>query len=131
MPDPRVAVFLHSGDYDRVHQGAAIAAAASSAGRPVEVFFFWWALRRLVDGGLAKVDLDPDLSHRFETRGYPTAATLLQAARDTGHCRVFACSASMEMLGLRPPELEPLVDSILGWNGILARTEGVTDRFYL
>jgi hypothetical protein len=37
----------------------------------------------------------------------------------------------MEMLGLRPPQLEPLVDSIVGWSGILERTEGISDRFYL
>jgi peroxiredoxin family protein len=133
MSEKRVAVFLHSGDYDRIHQGAAIAAAAAAGARPVEVFFFWWALRRLVDGGLGTPELpgEPDLAHRFETRGYPTAEALLTAARATGVCRVFACSASMEMLGLRPPQLEPLVDSILGWSGILDRTQGISDRFYL
>jgi peroxiredoxin family protein len=133
MSENRVAVFLHSGDYDRVHQGVAIAAAATAGGRACEIFFFWWALRRLVDGGLARPEFaaEPDLAHRFETRGYPTAAALLTAARETGRCRVFACSASMEMLGFRPTELEPLVDSILGWSGILARTEGIVDRFYL
>ncbi len=103
--DKRVAGFLHSGDYDRLHQGAAGAAAAASGARPVEVF--------------------------VETRGYPTAEALRTAARATGLCKVFACSASMEMLGVRPDRLEPLVDSILGWSGILARTEGVTARFYL
>ncbi len=133
MSENRVAVFLHSGDYDRVHQGVAIAAAAASGGRPVELFFFWWALQRLVNGGLSRPEFaqDPDLAHRFETHGYPTATALLAAARETGRCRVFACSASMEMLGLRPPQLEPLVDTIVGWSAILARTEGVSDRFYL
>ena len=133
MSENRVAVFLHSGDYDRVHQGAAIAAAAAAGGRPVEVFFFWWALRRLVNGGLATPEFadEAELSHRFEARSYPTAAALLASARATGHCRVFACSASMEMLGLRPTQLEPLVDTILGWSGILERTQGIADRFYL
>jgi hypothetical protein len=37
----------------------------------------------------------------------------------------------MEMLGFRPTQLEPLVDTILGWSAILARTEGVSGRFYL
>ncbi len=143
MPEPRVAIFLHSGDYDRLHQGAAIAAAAAAAERPVDVFFFWWALRQLVAGGLSQPSFDArrfggepsdavaDLEHRFEDRGFPTAAALLAAAREGGRCRLFACTASMELLGLRPPQVEPLVDSLLGWQGILARTEGVVDRFYL
>jgi peroxiredoxin family protein len=141
-PKNRLLVFLHSGDYDRVHQGAAIAAAGVAAGRPVEVYFFWWALERLAAGRLGRpafaqaVDEPGEsraeaLAQRFEQRGYPTAATLLESARRSGNCRVFACSASMELLGLKPTVLEPLVDSILGWSAILARTEGVADRFYL
>ncbi len=133
MSERRVAVFFHSGDYDRLHQGAAIAAAAAAAERPVECFFFWGALKQLVAGGLAQPAFPgaPELAHRFEARGFPTAASLLVSAREGGRCRVFACTASMELLGLRPPEVEPHVDSLLGWQGILARTEGVTDRFYL
>ncbi|HUB07946.1 MAG TPA: hypothetical protein VMB50_13125 [Myxococcales bacterium] len=135
----RLAVFLHSGDYDRLHQGAAIAAAGAAAERDVEVFFFWWALQKLVAGELSQPSFEGhlppggglDLEHRFEDRAFPTAAALLAAARETGRCRLFACTASMELLGLRPPEVEKHVDSLLGWQGILARTEGVTDRFYL
>ena len=134
-----VAVFLHSGQYDRLHQGAAIAAAAAASGRPVEVYFFWWALERLAAGALERPDfsgtLGPgpadELGHRFEQRGFPSAAALFVAARETGLCRLFACSASLELLGLRPGQIESQVDSILGWAGILARTEGVADRFYL
>ena len=134
--DRGVAVFLHGGDYDRLHQGAAIAAAAAAADRPVELFFFWWALARLAEGGLARPDFPgrPDadeVAHRFEARGWPTAAALLASARETGRCRVHACSASLEMLGLRPDAVEGFVDSILGWSAILARTAGVVDRFYL
>jgi len=135
----RLVVFLHSGDYDRLHQGAAIAAAGVAAGRPVELYFFWWALERLAAGQLAQPSFGhacdetraEALAHRFEQRAYPTAATLLESARRGGACRVFACSASMEILGLKPTALEPLVDSILGWSAILARTEGVADRYYL
>ncbi|MHB1845360.1 MAG: hypothetical protein ACYCWW_11070 [Deltaproteobacteria bacterium] len=136
-----VVVFLHSGQYDKLHQGAAIAAAAAASGRSVELFFFWWALEKLALGGLAEPAFDAvgpsspeaaeELTHRFEQRGYPTAQALLEAARSSGHCRVFACSASLEILGLRPAQVETQVDSILGWSAILARTEGAPDRFYL
>src|SRR4051794_34734788 len=47
-PASKVAIFLHAGDYDRVHQGLSIAAAAGASGRRVDVFFFWWALERLL-----------------------------------------------------------------------------------
>ena len=134
-----VIVFLHSGDYDRLHQGAAIAATAAAAGREVEIFFFWWALRALAAGDLARPEIGGRLGSpeeealllRFEARSFPTAAELLAAARETGLCRLFACSASAELLGLRSDALEGKIDQLLGWAGILARTEGNPDRFYL
>src|SRR5450631_559557 len=90
----RLAIFLHSGDYDRLHQGAAIAAAGAAANRPVEVYFFWWALERLAAGQLARPSFThacdetraDALAHRFEERAYPTAATLLDSARRSGAC---------------------------------------------
>lgn len=138
-PRKRVALFLHSGDYDRLHQACAIAAAAASSGRDVQIFFFWWALDQLLSGGLDR----PDFGHHegpseatsaaedaFE-KGYPTAAALLQAARDTGHCTVYACSASSGLLGRRPDEIARHVDQLVGWTAILGLTAGVVDRFYL
>lgn len=138
-PDPRtrVAVFLHAGDYDRLHQGCAIAAAAAAAGRDVQVFFFWWALERLLAGDLARPSFEagPDTAvaaaeDAFD-RGYPTAAALLEAARETGHLVVYACSASAGLLGRRPDTIAAHVDQVVGWSTILAVTEGVVDRFYL
>lgn len=138
-PDPRtrVAVFLHAGDYDRLHQGCAIAAAAAAAGRDVQVFFFWWALDRLLAGDLARPSFEagPDTAvaaaeDAFD-RGYPTAAALLEAARATGHVVVYACSASAGLLGRRPDAIAGQVDQVVGWSTILALTEGVVDRFYL
>jgi peroxiredoxin family protein len=66
----------------------------------------------------------------FES-GYPTAAALLQVARDSGHCTVYACSASAGLLGRRPDEIAAHVDQVVGWTAILGLTAGVIDRFYL
>lgn len=137
--DSRVAVFLHSGDYDRVHQGLAIAAAAVAAGREVQLFFFWWALDRLLRGDLGEpVFNDPTIpvesreaaEDAFES-GYPSAEQLLESVRASGRCTVFACSASSGLLGIRPDRVAEKVDRIVGWSAILALTAGVTDRFYL
>lgn len=130
--DAPVAVFLHRGEYDVVHQGLAIAAAAVSLGRRAEVYFFWWALERLVRGALDAPDLErDDVNATMELRGVPTARQLLDVVRDSGLGTVFACSGSMAALGLTPPDVEPRVDALIGWTAILQRTSGVVDRFYL
>jgi peroxiredoxin family protein len=126
-----VTVFLHSGAYDSVHQGLSIAASAASLGREVELFFFWWALERLVKGPLDVPDLREDVADEMERRGVPTLRQLLEVVRGSGKARLFACSGSMASLGLKPGDVEQSVDQVVGWTTILQRTAGVTDRFFV
>lgn len=133
-PLPKVAIFLHDGGYDRVHQGLSIAAAAAAAGRPVEVFFFWWALERLVKDDLDQPTFTPpreDLEDVFERRQAPTLRQLLAFLKETGHCRTYACSGSLGLVAQDPSVIASRVDQLVGWSTILQLTAGVTDRFYL
>lgn len=131
MPSPLV-LFLHRGEYDAVHQGLSIAAAATATGRQVELYFFWWALERLVRGNLDTPDLErDDVNATMELRGVPTLRQLLDAVRDSGTAKLFACTGSIASLGLTPPDVEPKVDALIGWAAILQRTAGVVDRFQL
>ncbi|MFZ5439161.1 MAG: DsrE family protein [Myxococcota bacterium] len=126
----RVCIFLHRGEYDAVHQGLSIAAAATAVGREVELYFFWWALERLVKDKLDEPDLErDDVNATMELRGVPTLRQLLHVVRDSGLAKIYACSGSMAAIGLTPPEVEPKVDSLIGWTTILQRTAGVVDRF--
>jgi peroxiredoxin family protein len=132
VPEPsKVAVFLHSGEYDRMHQGLSIAATAAAAGRPVEVFFFWWALERLSRDALDVPDLREEVADAFEKRGIPTLRQLLSHLRESGRCRLYACTGSMAILDLHPSGMSARVDQLVGWSTILSLTAGVTDRFYL
>ena len=130
----KVAVFLHSGDYDRVHQGLSIAAAAVASGRPVELYLFWWALERFLRGALDEPDLGPEreaVADRMEARRVPTCRELLRHVRDSGLGSVHACTGSLAALGADPQRPLPEVDGWVGWSAILQRTAGVVDRFYL
>ncbi|HME91095.1 MAG TPA: hypothetical protein VKE49_06710 [Myxococcaceae bacterium] len=131
---PRVAVFLHSGDYDRMHEGLSVAAAAVASGRHVDLFFFWWALERLAQDKLDAPDLVPqreDIENRFESRNVPTLRSLLSFLRESGDCTLYACTGSLAIVGLAPSALERKVDQLVGWTTILQLTAGVTDRFLL
>lgn len=130
----KVAIFLHSGDYDRVHQGLSIAASAVAVGRPAELYFFWWALERLVADKLDDPEFGPgreDAEDRFERRRMPTLRQLLTHLRESGLCTLYACSGSMAATDVTPEQLAEKVDQLVGWTTILQRTAGVTDRFYL
>ena len=128
----RVAVFLHSGEYDRMHEGLSIAATAVAAEKRADVFLSWWALERLAQGRLDDPDFErEDLIDRFEARRLPTLRSLLAYLRESGQCTLYACTGSMEILGLKRDALERLVDRFVGWSTILQVTAGVTDRFWL
>jgi peroxiredoxin family protein len=132
-PLPPLAVFLHSGEYDRVHEGLALAAAAAASGRAVHLVFTWWALERLLDGRLDEPDLPgrPDVADRFEARGLPTLRALLGHLRESGCCTVWGCTGSLAALGRTPAEAEGKVDQLAGWSTLLHATAGISDRFQL
>jgi peroxiredoxin family protein len=128
-----LAIFLHSGAYDRLHQGLSIAASGAALGRPVDVYFFWWALERLLTDRLDEPDF-PDreeVASHFEARGLPTLRALLGHLRASGQVTLVACTGSLAALGRTAADAEGRVDTLLGWTGILTRTAGLTDRFYL
>jgi peroxiredoxin family protein len=131
---PRVAVFLHSGEYDRVHEGLSIAASAIASQRRADVFLFWWALERFARDELDDPDFDPareDLIDRFETHRLPTLRSLLTYLRESEQCTLYACTGSMQILGIPREALERTVHQFVGWSTILQLTAGVTDRFWL
>ena len=133
-PASKVAVFLHSGDYDRVHQGLAIAASAVAAGRRAEVYLFWWALERFLQGRLDAPDFHPpreDVADRFETRRIPTLRELLEHLAESGLCTIQGCTGSLGALGAEQSTEGAPIDGWVGWSAILQRTAGVVDRFYL
>lgn len=132
-PASKVVVFLHSGDYDRVHQGLSIAAAAVASGRKAEVYLFWWALERFLKDALDEPDFAgrEDVADRFESRGMPTLRVLLAHLADSGLCTVAGCTGSLGALGGEAAAEKSGIEVWLGWSAILQRTAGVTDRFYL
>jgi peroxiredoxin family protein len=133
MP-PKVVVFLHSGDYDRVHQGLSIAAAAVASGRRAEVYLFWWALERFLKDQLDEPDFSPareEVADRFERRAMPTLRELLGHLRESGLATVQGCTGSLAALGGEPVADKATIDGWVGWTAILQRTAGVVDRFYL
>jgi peroxiredoxin family protein len=126
-----VCIFIRSGGYDAVHQALSAAAAAVATGRRVELYFFWWALERLVRGQLDEPDLERDeINATMELRGLPTLRQLLDVVRDSGSATLLACTGSMAALGLSPPDVESRVDCLVGWTAVLQRTSGVADRFF-
>lgn len=126
--DQPLNLVLFSGTDDRLQAAAVLTAGAAALGKPVNMFLQYWALEAFRadrigrDHGLAP-EAGPEgraAVDQLRAAGQATWAETLRQAKDLGGVDIEACSLSMDLLGLTPADLDPLVDGV----------EGVT-AFYL
>jgi peroxiredoxin family protein len=126
--DEPLNLVLFSGTDDKLQAAAVLTAGAAALGKPVNVFLQYWALdafrrdRIDRDHGLAAEAGAEGRRHvdHLRAAGQTSWAETFRQAKDLGAVDIEACSLSMDLLALTPPDLDPLVDGV----------EGVT-AFYL
>lgn len=106
-PRERWVLLLQRDEPGSLYEAAAMAAAATALGIDVTVVWFDAALEALVSGAL---DEPAAATERPEA-----AASLLREARETGHLRSLACSASAVSRGAGVERVREVVDEIVGW----------------
>jgi peroxiredoxin family protein len=88
-------------------------------GRPVNVFLQYWALdafredRVLKDHGMSP-EAGEAGARAMQEHGAAHWIELFEQAKDLGEVTINACADSMEMLGLVPDDLHPVVDGVWG-----------------
>ena len=137
QPKPLV-LYAHSNGFDRLYQMAAIALTAAVSGRPVVVVLFFWALRAVVKGEMDELvftSTNPAAAEtarrKISTTNSPPPSQMFSMARETGRVKVFACSASMQYMGLELEETKRVVDEVVGLSTILRLAADSPDSIYL
>lgn len=109
-------VLAHDDAWRSRFQVSSLAASAVAAGQEVAVALFFDALAAWTTGRwdfhepVPPVPLD-----RLEALDLPPLSSLLAAGRDDGRLRLYACSASVRILGLDTARVQERVDAIVGW----------------
>ena len=124
-----LGIVFHSGSYDRVYHGLSFAVAALALGRPVKLFFTYWALEYLKKDALQTLPLDEEArSHQMILKknienGHIVniGELILQAKSMSG--KFYACSASMGLLNIARDELIEAVDKSMGIATFLSETQ--------
>jgi len=125
-----LSIVLFSGTEDKLHAAATIAVGAVAMERPVNVLLMYWALdafrsdRIGKDHGLAYDAARPRFDEPVERVGDIPWLETFRQAKEIGEMTVLACSGSLEVLGIDPAELDPLVDSSGGIATFLLSAEG-------
>ena len=113
---------LFSGTDDKLTAAAVLTSGAAALGQPVHVFLQYWALDAFrADRIDRRRPLAPESGVEGEAQfaalqaaGQQHWAETLRDAKDIGEVDIQACSLSMDLLGLEPGQLDPLVDGVEG-----------------
>lgn len=125
-----ISLVVFSGTDDKLTAAATLATGAAAMGSRVNVFLQFWAL----DAFRAdRIDKDHGVSaeagaegaealRRMDERGAARWPDLLRQAMEIGDVGIAACAHSMELLGLSPEELDPMVHDVTGIAAFMAQT---------
>ncbi|HEX6140787.1 MAG TPA: DsrE/DsrF/DrsH-like family protein [Candidatus Limnocylindria bacterium] len=120
--DQTLSLVLFSGTDDRLQSAAVLTAGAAALGRPVHIFLQYWALDAFRRD---RIEHDHGLAPEAGPEGHAAVAALaaagqepwhvtLRQAKELGEVEIEACSLSMDLLELKPEDLDPLVDGVEG-----------------
>jgi peroxiredoxin family protein len=122
----KLAVIVHSGTLDRIYCAFILGSTATTMGMETHLYFTFWGLNVLVKGGLEKAGLPATYKHmeghmkkKLEEMNYPTLHELLKRMKASGLLKIYACSPTMEMFGVKKEDLIPEVDEIAGATAFL------------
>ena len=115
-PAPALAAILATGEPERLYSGLSVLVSTASEGVPCAALAAFRALNLLLDGDLRRRALDPDATPSLSWSGRQAFAESLHELRDMAlelpALQVYACSASVETMGLARKDVEAALDGI-------------------
>jgi peroxiredoxin family protein len=127
-PDKKpLCILLLSGYLDRLVAAVNLAASAQALGRDVNLFMTWDPLLRLARNTMDEAPLSASLGEAVEIAKnvlakHASVSELFSELRATG-LKIYACSNTMQVLGISEEDLEGKVDGISGATAFLAMSE--------
>lgn len=131
----KLAIIAHGGTIDRLYPVFILASAAAAMDIETHVYFTFWGLTMLRKGAMEKAELPATYKHmegqlkkKLGEMKYPTPYEMLKRLKTAGMLKIYACSPTMEMFGIKKEDLIPEVDEIAGAAAFLdiASTADVT-----
>lgn len=132
MPEKKkLAIIIHSGTLDKLYCAFILGSTATSMDMEAHLYFTFWGLNMLVKGALEKAGLPATYKHmeeqlekKLKEMKYPTPYELLKRMKASGLLKIYACSPTMEMFGIKREDLIPEVDEIAGASTFLNVASG-------
>jgi peroxiredoxin family protein len=118
----RMSLVVFSGTVDKLMAVATLATGAAAMGMDVELFLTFWALETFKAGAKERPpritkefeDYAPVMMELMQAKNVPHWLDTLRDAREIGNVKIYACSMTMELFGMKKEDLEDVVDDVIG-----------------
>ena len=117
----KLAMVIESGTLDRLYCAFILASTAVAMDMEAHLYFTFFGLNMLRKGAMEKAGLpatykhlEEDLKKKLVAMKYPTPYEMLKRLKASGLMKIYACSPTMEMFGIKREDLIPEVDEIAG-----------------
>jgi peroxiredoxin family protein len=122
VAEERLLLICQRDAFAPIQMATSAAAAALAQGARVDLVLFHGALARLLDRRLDEIDGDvaraASCREALESGRVASVSALVESTREQG-MGLYACSASVALLGCEPADVLGRVDEVVGWPTIL------------
>jgi peroxiredoxin family protein len=117
----KLAMIVHSGTLDKLYCAFILGSTATTMGWETHLYFTFWGLQAMVKGQMEKAGLPEDhknmekqMRDKLKQMKYPTPYELLKRMKSSGLLKIYACTPTMEMFGIKREDLIPEIDEMAG-----------------
>jgi peroxiredoxin family protein len=117
----KLAIVVQGGTIDKLYCAFILASTAVATDMEAHLYFTFWGLQMLVKGAMDKAGLPATYKHLEKKMGenlkrmnYPTPYEMLKRLKQSNLFKMYACSPTMEMFGVKKEDLIPEVEEIVG-----------------
>lgn len=118
----RMSLIVFSGTVDKLLAASILATGAAAMGLEVEVFLTTWGMMAFRKGDYktnARLSKDfeeygPAMMEAMQAKKAPSWMDNLLGAKEIGDLKVYACSMTMELFGIKLSDMESIVDDVTG-----------------
>lgn len=135
----KLSIIVWSGTVDKLYPVAILSSAAAASGWDVEIFFTFWGLNAVRKENLGAMKITSDyaeyaqaVGNAIKSAGLPPWHELLRQAKSMGNVKIYACSTTMELFGVKDKsQLADFVDEVVGAATFLERSKDASIALFI
>jgi len=117
-----MSIIVFSGTVDKLMAASILTTGGAAMGMEVEVFLTFWGLDAFrkdsykTNMRVSKdfEDYAPVMMEMMKVKKVPSWMENFKNAKEVGDVKVYACSMTMELFGMKLEDLEPIVEDVTG-----------------